>query len=496
MIVYLKNFRKGLATNSSSTHSVIYKNKEEMFEDLNIFELNYYDRSDNTIAASREAKIKYVLANIWRDEPLVRILSERFPEMKQYYPLIKAQSKIGVDKDGYWMDDVFGMTYREDLTVKNNLEFNIDFITNIINNDDIIIIGGSDEQNFVYDTIGKHLKEPDPNDYLIKSDIIPNGNYWLAYGRMHYDSNQFKYPAFGRLRFSVSGDDPIPEYPELIDLRITNRCDHDCPFCFMNSNMYEQDASMENIRYILDELMGKTIEFSIGGGNILLYPNLDKLFHLMKDHIINVTINVKDCRTILASEHLTTLFQTCVNGIGISIFDVDDIETVRNFTNIICKDNAIYVSMHIIPEYLGVSKTEAIMNELGYENVLLLGYKTNGRGAFQKYHTFTDDELKLIFENKEPDISCDTTFANRYKEWLMKNYEYARTITWNEGEYSMYIDAITGIAYKSSYQLDKGYTVVPDYCDPKSNWLSLKDAFSNIRKDGGFPVWNGSHYWE
>lgn len=492
MIVYLKNFRRGLATNSSSTHSVIYKNKEEMFEDLNIFELNYYDRCDNTIAASREAKIKYVLANIWRDEPLVRILSERFPEMKQYYPLIRAESKIGIGEDGYWMDDVFGMTHREDLTTDNNLEFNIEFITNIINNEDIIIVGGSDEQDFVYNTIGEHLKEPDPSDYLIQGGIIPNGNYWLAYGKMR--DNQVKYPAFGRLRFSVSKDDPIPEYPELIDLRITNRCDHGCSFCFMNSNMYEQDASMENIRYVLEELKGRKTEFSIGGGNILLYPNLDKLFNLMKDHIINVTINVKDCETILASESLTALFRTCVNGIGISIFDTDDIETVRNFTNII--RNGIYVSMHIIPEYLGFSKTKAIINKLEFENILLLGYKTNGRGASQEYHTFTDDELESIFDSEKPHISCDTTFANRYKEWLTNNYECARTITWNEGEYSMYIDAITGIAYKSSYQLDKGYTVVPDYCDPKSNWLSLKDAFSSIRKDGGFPVWNASHYWD
>ena len=56
-VIYLKNFRKGYATNSSSTHSLIYRNKDEMFEDLNVFELNFYDRFDETIAASREAKI-------------------------------------------------------------------------------------------------------------------------------------------------------------------------------------------------------------------------------------------------------------------------------------------------------------------------------------------------------------------------------------------------------------------------------------------------------
>ena len=63
-ICYLSYFRKGRATNSSSTHSVIYRNKDEIFADLNVFEEDYYDRYTQTIAASKEAKIKYVYACI------------------------------------------------------------------------------------------------------------------------------------------------------------------------------------------------------------------------------------------------------------------------------------------------------------------------------------------------------------------------------------------------------------------------------------------------
>lgn len=87
--VYLKNFRKGFATNSSSTHSVIYRNKEDLFKDLDIFELNYYDRFDNTIAASKEAKIKYVAANIMWHDKLYEIMSLYYPQMNEYKELIK-----------------------------------------------------------------------------------------------------------------------------------------------------------------------------------------------------------------------------------------------------------------------------------------------------------------------------------------------------------------------------------------------------------------------
>jgi hypothetical protein len=37
-IFRIKNRRNSLATNSSSTHSVVYKNKEQVFEDLGIFD--------------------------------------------------------------------------------------------------------------------------------------------------------------------------------------------------------------------------------------------------------------------------------------------------------------------------------------------------------------------------------------------------------------------------------------------------------------------------
>ena len=156
--VYLKNFRKGFATNSSSTHSIIYRNKDDMFKDLNIFELNYYDRFDSTIAASKEAKIKYIAANIMWNNKLFEIMSKFYPDMNQYVELIKEAKQ----KEKY---ETFGMCARGPLYFSNNtnLEASIDYLRNVIEDDDIIIVGGSDEMDFVYDTKEGHeeLAEPD-----------------------------------------------------------------------------------------------------------------------------------------------------------------------------------------------------------------------------------------------------------------------------------------------------------------------------------------------
>ena len=223
--VYLKNFRKGFATNSSSTHSVIYRNKEDLFKDLDIFELNYYDRFDNTIAASKEAKIKYVAANIMWHDKLYEIMSLYYPQMNEYKELIKKTKNL-----------------------------------------------------------------------------------------------------------------------------------------------------------------------------------LKKLY-----------------------------------------------------------DNNLY-------------------------DILFLGYKTNGRGVTQKHNRLTNEDLTYILEDAYS-INVDTTFANTYKDWLQNNFDIKYSITFEEGEYSMYIDGVTENAYKSSYQLDKPYNLTYTTMNLQARnkeWFEVIDAFKNIRKDNGF----------
>ena len=153
-ILYLKNYRKGPATNSSSTHSVIFKNKDDMFKDMNVFEENFYDRYTETLAVSKSAKIKYIAANIMYYKPLYDTMCLIYPEMEQYRELIKETINDEEEKYPY----SFGMYARGRLYFRDNLEASIGYLRNIIENDDIIIVGGSDEEEFVYDTIEDHKK--------------------------------------------------------------------------------------------------------------------------------------------------------------------------------------------------------------------------------------------------------------------------------------------------------------------------------------------------
>ena len=486
--VYLKNYRKGFATNSSSTHSVIYKNKDDMFNDLNIFEYDYYDRCDNTIAASKEAKIKYIAANIMYNDKLYEIMSMYYPQMKEYSSLVKkALEKV---------DYSFGMYYRGQLYFvgNENIEASIDYLKYIIENDDIIIVGGSDEMDFVYDTVVGHKEIHQPNE--ISDDIITkNGNYWVGY-------NNF----IGKIRFSFNEDNKlIPEYPELIDLKITDKCEHGCKFCYMDANMNGKHADIDFLKNLVKQLgllencnNKKRVEFSIGGGNILLYPNLSELFEYIHEngHIVNTTINAKDCKKILDDENLFDVFKKYVNGIGVSVTSTDDLVLVKSlYDKIYEKYNIVkkQLVIHLIPELLGKELTCEIIKKgrtLHLHEYLLLGFKSTGRGALQNPITFNNYDLNNIFD-KSNWISVDTTFAKTYKDWIEKNYETEHTITFNEGEFSMYIDGVNKYAYKSSYQLEKPYNMSIERWTNKEckDYNNIIGIFQSIRKDNGFETY-------
>ena len=83
-------------------------------------------------------------------------------------------------------DRKFGMYNRGALYFSNSkyLEASIDYLSNIIDNDDIIIVGGSDETDFVYDTVENHTKLPTPEDVEIYDRRKWCFQKWKLLGRL------------------------------------------------------------------------------------------------------------------------------------------------------------------------------------------------------------------------------------------------------------------------------------------------------------------------
>lgn len=206
----------------------------------------------------------------------------------------------------------------------------------------------------------------------------------------------------------------------------------------MDSKMIEEHADPNKIKRIINSIQNPT-EFSIGGGNILLYPHLTEVLKYIynRKHIINITINKKDCKAILENPTYEEALEY-VHGIGISIVDLNDIEHLKLFAKKYTGKK--YLTLHFIPELLGSKKCIEFINTIKNNNIsiynyLFLGYKTNGRGN-KNIKKLNNAELNELF-NTFKYVSIDTSFANTYLDYLKDNFYIDKSITLNEGEFSM-----------------------------------------------------------
>lgn len=477
--LYLKNVRKGVATNSSSTHSVIYKNdKKEIFKDLKIFDIDYYGRFDTVVAATKEAKIKYIVAQVYHNNKLMDLLEKRYPEIKQYYPLIKQEMEHKYDLE--WREK-FGMYPRSKFFPEKFTYESYDILSNIIEDENCVIVAGSDEED-EYDNITDNHDGIDC--FYDTLSVIRNGNYYIIKNN------------YSKIRLCVEKEHfPVPRYPELIDINITDYCAHGCKCCYRGCTQKGKHADLAVLNTFVHNLMIPT-EIVLGGGNVLDYPYLDSFLAVApKQHTISMTIKASDCSRLSDLKNLHK-----IKGLGISVFNQDD---AKNAISVSDKYQDMYVALHIIPEYLGYERTMSILNYISnianekdtYYNVVFLGYKTTGRGKECKHQTLTHDQLLELFMTDYITCSTDTCFNNTYRDFMLEEYD-TRSLTFNEGEFSMYVDTVNKRIYRSSYELEKSYPLIPLKTRELFYSQHIENVFSKIRKDRSFPKYKVKNYWD
>jgi hypothetical protein len=123
---------------------------------------------------------------------------------------------------------------------------------------------------------------------------------------------------------------------------------------------------------------------------------------------------------------------------------------------------------------------------------LFLGFKRVGRGTNSDLCKLTKDEISSLVSASDWSYCIDTAFINTYSDWYKDWYggDEELFLTRNEGEFSMYIDAVTATAYKSSYDTTEGFDVLEGY-DSNSYTESnnIEKTFAKIRKSCGFDVY-------
>lgn len=238
-----------------------------------------------------------------------------------------------------------------------------------------------------------------------------------------------------------------PDFPESIDIKISNRCDMGCAMCHEQSTPYGDLAELDHP--ILNTLPAYT-ELAIGGGNVLEHPDLGDFLKRMKERevICNMTVNIH--HFVKEYDRLLELSRRgLIHGLGISVNE--PLETIphgfqRNLADVIADfPNAV---VHVIA---GIVSPETLVS-MSNKNIklLILGYKTFGRGvAFHESHPGIDAAIKAL-SDALPELKKHfalLSFDNLALKQLdvrsiVSQHDWERGYMGDDGQFTMYIDLV------------------------------------------------------
>lgn len=230
----------------------------------------------------------------------------------------------------------------------------------------------------------------------------------------------------------------ISEFPECMDVKITNYCDMGCPYCHENSTTDGKHGDILQAKFI--NSLHPFTELAIGGGNPLSHPDLIQFLGKLKDKniIANITVNQKH---FIESQPLIQYLieNKLIYGLGVSLTKPTD-------ELIMCLNMIPNAVLHIINGVVGLDDLKLLYDQ--NFKILILGYKQFRRG--NNYYSVKVEENKSELHKELPRI------INRFKvvsfdnlaieqlnvRRLMSEKEWNQFYMGDDGQYTMYIDLV------------------------------------------------------
>ena len=255
-----------------------------------------------------------------------------------------------------------------------------------------------------------------------------NGNYRVV---MFEDGTKIRYNNQSML---------IPQFPESIDCKISDRCDMGCAFCHEQST---PNGALANLNHPIFDSLHSFSELSLGGGNALEHPGLEDFLRRMARQrvICNITVHL-DHFMKNASLLYDWTNEKLIHGLGVSVnraITAEEYEIMSKFKNLV---------VHLIA---GVSTTPRVLTSVRNMKLLILGYKDFGRG--HKYFENNGDKIKEGIDwlcNELPEIqqyykliSFDNLALEQLKvrDWVDKKI-WDTCYMGDDGKYTMYLDMV------------------------------------------------------
>lgn len=244
----------------------------------------------------------------------------------------------------------------------------------------------------------------------------------------------------------TNDDKFIPEFPECMDVKITNYCDRNCPFCHEASSTSGEHGDILNAKFI-DSLNPYT-ELAIGGGNPLSHPDLMQFLQNLKDKKIIANMTINQVHFEQNAELIDELIsKDLIKGLGVSLVNPTDefINKISNYKNAV---------IHVINGVVKISDLKK-MYDKGLK-ILILGYKQFRKGndyysaSVEFNKTFMKLKLSEILKHFKV-VSFDNLAIEQLEvKNLMSEKEWNDFYMGDDGQFTMYIDMVQKKFTKSS----------------------------------------------
>lgn len=264
-------------------------------------------------------------------------------------------------------------------------------------------------------------------------------NVWRKYKNGNY-TVKFNTADGTKIR-ETEEDDFIAEFPENMDVKITNQCNMGCIFCHEDSKEDGLHGNILNPKFI-DTLRPYT-EMAIGGGNPLAHPDLIPFLEKLKERRIIANMTVNQVHFVQQQELVRELVdKELIYGIGVSLVDAS-----KEFVSLLKQyPNAV---IHVINGILKPSDVEVLKdNNL---KVLILGYKQFRRGV-DWYKAEQDNILSkqswlyknlVDIINQFKVVSFDNMAIEQLEvQRLMSKDDWNEFYMGDDGNHTMYVDLV------------------------------------------------------
>ena len=439
----IDNVRLRFATNSSSSHSMIFDPTliGKVSDSYNEGEFGW----DFFTLASKKAKNEYLATMLQ-----LSLARDNMP-YDMITVIIKGMGLPKIPKDSYIdHESCYFLPIRLG-TNAIDLEFVKDFQKYFLR-EGMFVLGGNDNEEYGHSLYNdtKSLSfdgyYPDFRGWVSRKD----DDWWILYN--HKSGNRAIFS------FEDNPNEYKPTNPLLVDFKITDYCSQNCDFCYMGSSI--AGKHMEFNRKILNSILdSKIFEVALGGGEPTEHPDFYNIISYLVAGGIVVNFSTKNIEWF---DHPIEVNKV-LNKIGAFAFSVQTVEEIDKIYNKMnkYKYDLNKLSIQIIPDVLTKNKLKAMFKKCYEHNIpiTLLGFKTVARGcSFERTgneSAWVSVLKECVIDNIYPTISVDTTIAAKTEDLLKKEGINKYLYHIHEGIYSMYIDGVENKCGPSSYEPDK-----------------------------------------